>query len=183
VPASDGSRSGITTLLQGWSPRRHPMAPWPAAPGCSVVTTLLVSSQESNQSLNVNNICQSNKWVEWLPQWDVADLQAPSALQELYGAMEHMHHALQTILQHQRDLNAPGAKLLQRLTSTHLKVRGLLNNIEALLRAHGVVPVHITLPEKPVVTKVFQQKLEGCKRQLILQTFHVLAGAFWGYKV
>ncbi|XP_067163420.1 leukemia inhibitory factor-like [Apteryx mantelli] len=123
----------------------------------------LFAFYESNQSLNVNNICQSNKWVEWLPQWDVADLQAPSALQELYGAMEHMHQALQTILQHQRDLNAPGAKLLQRLTSTHLKVRGLLNNIEALLRAHGVVPVHITLPEKPVVTKVFQQKLEGCK--------------------
>uniref|UniRef100_A0A8C4JV32 Leukemia inhibitory factor n=1 Tax=Dromaius novaehollandiae TaxID=8790 RepID=A0A8C4JV32_DRONO len=169
----------------GLVPSETPQEPQPEAPSRSVVTALLVSLQESHQ--NMNKLCQKTKWVEWLPQADVADLLAPGVLQELYGAMEHMDHALQTILQHQQDLNAPGAELLQRLTATHLKVRGLLNNIEVLLRARGITPVHVTLPQKPAVTKVFQQKLEGCKvlwiysqRRLILQAFHVLTGAFFG---
>uniref|UniRef100_A0A8C6YMK9 Uncharacterized protein n=1 Tax=Nothoprocta perdicaria TaxID=30464 RepID=A0A8C6YMK9_NOTPE len=127
------------------------------------VTTLLVSSQESNQGLTMPKLCRSSKWVEWLPRGNMAELLVPSTLQELHGAMEHMDHALQTISQHQRDLNAPGSELLRRLANTHLKVRGLLNNIETLLRAQGIVPIHISLPQKPAVTKVFQQKLEGCK--------------------
>ncbi|XP_068767317.1 leukemia inhibitory factor-like [Struthio camelus] len=118
---------------------------------------------ETNQRLNVNKICRSSKWLEGLPRGDVADPLAPGALQDLYGAMEHVERALQTILQHQRELNAPGAELLRRLTATHLKVRGLLNNLEGLLRAWGIAPLRVALPQKPAVTKVFQQKLEGCK--------------------
>lgn len=84
-------------------------------------------------------------------------------LRALHGAMAHMDRALQGITQHQRDLNPPGAPILRRLDSTRLKVRGLLSNLEGVLHAHGIVPTVPTLPRLPAATRVFQQKVEGCR--------------------
>ena len=90
----------------------------------------------------------------------------PGGLRGLRGLrvpMARMAQALQDITRHQRDLNPPGAEILRRLASTHLKVRGLLNNLEGLFPAPSPRPGHRPLPGPTAPTKVFRQKLEGCR--------------------
>ncbi|NXI60924.1 ONCM protein, partial [Anseranas semipalmata] len=115
---------------------------------------------EQDQRLAFNRLCRSNASLEWLRGTVVT---GTGGLRTLHRAMARMDRELQDIAQHQRDLNPPGAPILRRLDSTRLKVRGLLSNLEGVLSAHGVVPSVLPPPRPPTATKVFQQKLEGCR--------------------
>ncbi|XP_047910764.1 cardiotrophin-2-like [Anser cygnoides] len=115
---------------------------------------------EQDQRLAFSWLCRTNASLEWLRGTVVM---GTGGLRALHGAMAHMDRALQGITQHQRDLNPPGAPILRRLDSTRLKVRGLLSNLEGVLHAHGIVPTVPTLPRLPAATRVFQQKVEGCR--------------------
>lgn len=85
----------------------------------------------------------------------------PGGLRGLRGTMARMAQALQDITRQQRDLNPPGAEILRRLASTHLKVRGLLNNLEGLFG--GPQPGPRPAPGPTAPTRVFRQKVEGCR--------------------
>ncbi|KAM9219611.1 oncostatin-M [Leptosomus discolor] len=119
----------------------------------------LFAFYEEDQRLAINNLCRTNRPPEWLrgpvmETWECRGLR---------GTMVHMSQALQDITRHQRDLNPPGAEILRRLASTHLKVRGLLSNLEGLFPAPSPRPSRRPPPGPTAPTKVFQQKLEGCR--------------------
>ncbi|XP_074966339.1 oncostatin-M [Phalacrocorax aristotelis] len=116
----------------------------------------LFAFYEKDQHLAINNLCRTNH----LPEWLRGPVTGPGALR---GTMTRMAQALQDIARHQRDLNPPGAEILRRLASTHLKVRGLLNNLEGLFPAPSLPPGRRPPPGPTAPTKVFQQKLEGCR--------------------
>ncbi|XP_030316576.1 oncostatin-M isoform X2 [Calypte anna] len=118
-----------------------------------------VQALEKDQGLAIGHLCRTNRPPEWL--------RGPSlgtrGLRGLRGTMTHMAQALQDITRHQRDLNPPGAEILRRLASAHLKVRGLLNNLEGLYPAPSPQPTRRLPPSPTAPTKVFRQKLEGCR--------------------
>lgn len=107
----------------------------------------------------INNLCHTNHPPEWLR----GPVAGSGGLRGLRGTMARMSQALQDIIRHQRDLNPPGAEILHRLASTHLKVRGLLNNLEGLYPAPSPRPGRRPPPSPTAPTKVFRQKLEGCR--------------------
>ncbi|XP_071619434.1 oncostatin-M [Heliangelus exortis] len=119
----------------------------------------LFTFYEKDQGLAIGHLCRTNRPPEWL--------RGPSlgtrGLRGLRGTMTHMAQALQDITRHQRDLNPPGAEILRRLASAHLKVRGLLNNLEGLYPAPSPHPTRRLPPGPTAPTKVFRQKLEGCQ--------------------
>uniref|UniRef100_A0A8C3JR28 Uncharacterized protein n=1 Tax=Calidris pygmaea TaxID=425635 RepID=A0A8C3JR28_9CHAR len=110
-----------------------------------------------NQGLAIHHLCRTNHPPEWLR----GPVAGSRGLRGLQGTMARMSQALQDITRHQRDLNPPGAEILRRLASTHLKVRGLLSNLKGLFPAPSPHPGRRPRPTAP--TKVFQQKLEGCR--------------------
>ncbi|NXJ00762.1 ONCM protein, partial [Psophia crepitans] len=114
---------------------------------------------EKDQHLGINNICRTNHTPEWLQ----GPVTGPRGLRALRRTMTRMAQALQDITRHQRDLNPPGAEILRRLASTHLKVRGLLSNLEGLFPSPSSRPGRQPPPGPTAPTKVFQQKLEGCR--------------------
>ncbi|XP_009555660.2 uncharacterized protein LOC104056145 [Cuculus canorus] len=119
----------------------------------------LFTFYEDNQRLAIHNICRTNHPPEWLR----GPVLGPRGLRGLQGTMARMSQALQVIIRHQRDLNPPGAEILRRLASTHLKVRGLLSNLQGLFPGPSSQPGHRPLPSPTAPTKVFRQKLEGCR--------------------
>ncbi|KAF1577723.1 UNVERIFIED_CONTAM: hypothetical protein FQV15_0011976, partial [Eudyptes pachyrhynchus] len=116
----------------------------------------LFAFYEEDQHLAINNLCRNNRPPEWLR----GPVMVPGGVR---GTMVRMAQALQDITQHQRDLNPPGAEILRRLASTHLKVRGLLSNLEGLFPAPSLPPGRRPPPGPTAPTKVFRQKLEGCR--------------------
>lgn len=84
-------------------------------------------------------------------------------LRGLRETMVRMAQALQDITRHQHDLNPPGAEIFRRLASTHLKVRGLLSNLEGLFPSPSPRPSRRHPPGPTAPTKVFRKKLEGCR--------------------
>ncbi|KAF1503282.1 hypothetical protein FQV17_0002238, partial [Megadyptes antipodes antipodes] len=116
----------------------------------------LFAFYEEDQHLAINNLCRNNRPPEWLR----GPVMVPRGVR---GTMVRMAQALQDITQHQRDLNPPGAEILRRLASTHLKVRGLLSNLEGLFPAPSLPPGRRPPPGPTAPTKVFRQKLEGCR--------------------
>ncbi|XP_051490236.1 oncostatin-M [Apus apus] len=122
----------------------------------------LFTFYEKNQGLAINHLCRNNHPPEWLRGPETV----PRGLQELRGlrgTMVRMAQALQDITRHQRDLNPPGAEILRRLASTHLKVRGLLNNLDVLYPTPSPRPGRQPPPSPAAPAKVFQKKLEGCQ--------------------
>ncbi|KAM6052284.1 oncostatin-M [Chlamydotis macqueenii] len=119
----------------------------------------LFAFYEENQHLGIHQICRTNRPPEWLR----GPALGPGGLRGLRGPMARMAQALQDITRHQRDLNPPGAEILRRLASTHLKVRGLLSNLEGLFPNPSPRPGHRSPPGPTAPTKVFQQKLQGCR--------------------
>ncbi|XP_014794270.1 PREDICTED: leukemia inhibitory factor-like [Calidris pugnax] len=117
----------------------------------------LFTFYEENQGLAIHHLCRTNHPPEWLR----GPVAGSRGLRGLQGTMARMSQALQDITRHQRDLNPPGAEILRRLASTHLKVRGLLSNLKGLFPAPSSNPGLRPRPTAP--TKVFQQKLEGCR--------------------
>ncbi|NXS94541.1 LIF factor, partial [Jacana jacana] len=117
----------------------------------------LFTFYEENQGLAINHLCRTNHPPEWLR----GPVAGARGLRRLQGTMAHMSQALQDITRQQRDLNPPGAEILHRLASTHLKVRGLLSNLRGLFPSPR--PGRQPPPGPTVPTKVFQQKLEGCR--------------------
>lgn len=115
--------------------------------------------QEEDQHLAINHLCRTSRPPEWLR----GPVMGPGGLRALRGTMARMAQALQDITRHQRDLNPPGAEILRRLASTHLKVRGLLSNLEGLFPAPSLPPLRQPPPGPTAPTKVFRQKLEGCR--------------------
>ncbi|KAM6340333.1 oncostatin-M [Alca torda] len=119
----------------------------------------LFTFYEENQRLAISHLCHTNHPPEWLR----GPVAGSGGLRGLRGTMARMSQALQDIIRHQRDLNPPGAEILRRLDSTHLKVRGLLNNLEGLYPAPSPRPSRRPPPGPTALTKVFRQKLEGCR--------------------
>ncbi|KAM9259914.1 oncostatin-M [Cariama cristata] len=119
----------------------------------------LFTFYEENQRLAITNLCRTNHAPEWLR----GPVMGSGGLRGLRGTMARMAQALQDIIRHQRDLNPPGAEILRRLASTHLKVRGLLSNLDGLFPAPSPRPAHRPPPGPTAPTKVFRQKLEGCR--------------------
>ncbi|CAM9550069.1 unnamed protein product [Bubo scandiacus] len=119
----------------------------------------LFTFYEENQHLAINNLCRTNRHPEWLR----GTVSGPGGLRGLRGTMARMAQELQDITRHQRDLNPPGAEILRRLASTHLKVRGLLSNLEGLFPPSSPRPSRRPPPGPTAPTKVFRQKLEGCR--------------------
>ncbi|XP_049660117.1 oncostatin-M [Accipiter gentilis] len=119
----------------------------------------LFAFYEEDQHLAFNHLCRTNRPPEWLR----GPVMGPGGLRGLRETMVRMAQALQDITRHQRDLNPPGAEILRRLASTHLKVRGLLSNLEGLFPAPSPRPGHRPPPGPTPPTKVFRQKLEGCR--------------------
>ncbi|XP_075291036.1 oncostatin-M isoform X2 [Opisthocomus hoazin] len=119
----------------------------------------LFTFYEEDQRLAINNLCRTNHPPAWLR----GPATGPTGLRGLRGPMARMAQALQDITRHQRDLNPPGAEILRRLASTHLKVRGLLSNLEGLFPAPSPLPGRRPPPSPTAPTKVFRQKLEGCR--------------------
>ncbi|KAM6051665.1 oncostatin-M [Theristicus caerulescens] len=119
----------------------------------------LFAFYEEDQCLAINNLCRTNRPPEWLR----GPVMGPGGLQGLRGTMVRMAQALQDITRHQRDLNPPGAEILRRLASTHLKVRGLLSNLDGLFPAPSLPPGRRPPPGPTAPTKIFRQKLEGCR--------------------
>ncbi|KAM6403763.1 oncostatin-M [Rhynochetos jubatus] len=107
---------------------------------------------------HLNHLCHTK-----LPEWLQGPVMGPGGMRELRGTMVRMAQALQVITQHQRDLNPPEAEILHRLASTHLKVRGLLSNLEGLFPAPSPLPSRRPPPGPTAPTKVFRQKVEGCR--------------------
>lgn len=120
---------------------------------------LPIPGQEKDQRLAINSICRTNHPPEWLR----GPGPGPGLLRGLRGTMTRMSQALQDITRHQRDLNPPGAEILRRLARTHLKVRGLLSNLEGLFPDSSPRPGSRPPPSPTASTKVFQQKLQGCR--------------------
>ncbi|XP_075291035.1 oncostatin-M isoform X1 [Opisthocomus hoazin] len=77
----------------------------------------LFTFYEEDQRLAINNLCRTNHPPAWLR----GPATGPTGLRGLRGPMARMAQALQDITRHQRDLNPPGAEILRRLASTHLK--------------------------------------------------------------
>ncbi|NWR80549.1 ONCM protein, partial [Centropus unirufus] len=119
----------------------------------------LFTFYEKDQGLAIHNICRTNHPPEWLR----GPVLGPKGLRGLQGTMAHMSQALRVIIQHQHDLNPPGAEILLRLASTHLKVRGLLSNLQGLFPAPSSQPGHQPPASPTASTKIFQRKLEGCR--------------------
>ncbi|XP_065502753.1 cardiotrophin-like cytokine factor 1 [Caloenas nicobarica] len=119
----------------------------------------LFTFYEENQHLAIHHLCRTNRPPEWLR----GPVMGPGGLRELRGTMTRMAQALQDITRHQRDLNPPGAEILRRLASTHLKVRGLLSNLDGLFPAPSPLPGHQPPPGPTAPTKIFRQKLAGCR--------------------
>ncbi|PKK16594.1 hypothetical protein A306_00000475 [Columba livia] len=119
----------------------------------------LFTFYEENQHLAIHHLCRTNRPPEWLR----GPVLGPGGLRELRGTMARMAQALQDITRHQRDLNPPGAEILRRLASTHLKVRGLLSNLDGLFPAPSPVPGHRPPASPTAPTKIFRQKLAGCQ--------------------
>ncbi|KAM6317961.1 oncostatin-M [Podargus strigoides] len=119
----------------------------------------LFTFYKEDQHLTIKHICRTNHPPEWLR----GPALGPGGLRGLRKPMARMAQALQDIIQHQRDLNPPGAEILRRLASTHLKVRGLLSNLEGLFPAPSLTPSRRPPPGPTAPTKVFQQKVEGCR--------------------
>ncbi|XP_072736367.1 oncostatin-M [Ciconia boyciana] len=119
----------------------------------------LFAFYEEDQRLAINHLCRTNRPPEWLR----GPVMGPGGLRGLRGTMARMAQVLQDITRHQRDLNPPGAEILRRLASTHLKVRGLLSNLEGLFPAPSFPPGRWPPPGPTAPTKVFRQKLEGCR--------------------
>ncbi|XP_030357320.1 uncharacterized protein LOC115614491 [Strigops habroptila] len=117
----------------------------------------LFNFYEEDQSLAFHHLCRTNRPPEWLR----GPVLGSRGLRGLRGTMTRMAQALQDITRQQRDLNPPGAEILRRLASTHLKVRGLLSNLEGLFPASQPGPRPAPGPTAP--TRVFRQKLEGCR--------------------
>ncbi|XP_010718724.1 uncharacterized protein LOC104913575 [Meleagris gallopavo] len=107
-----------------------------------------------------HNLCRANSLLEWLRgtlgPWE-KDLRA------LHGTMTRMERELQDIAQHQSNLHPPDAAILHRLRSAHMKVRGLLTHLQDTMEARGIVPSTIPPSRGPAPSKVFQQKLQGCR--------------------
>ncbi|GAB0196760.1 leukemia inhibitory factor-like [Grus americana] len=115
---------------------------------------------EEDQRLTIhNNLCRTNHPPDWLR----GSATGPRGLRALQRTMTRMAQVLQNITRHQRDLNPPGAEILRRLASTHLKVRGLLSNLEGLFLSPSSRPGRQPPPGPTAPTKVFRQKLEGCR--------------------
>ncbi|KAM6111972.1 LOW QUALITY PROTEIN: oncostatin-M [Pterocles gutturalis] len=114
---------------------------------------------EKDQHLTINHICRTNRPPEWLR----GPVPGPGGLRGLRGTMTRMAQALQDIIRHQRDLNPPGAEILRRFASTHLKVRGLLSNLDGLFPAPSPPSGRSPPPGPTAPPRVFQQKLEGCR--------------------
>ncbi|NXG54638.1 ONCM protein, partial [Hemiprocne comata] len=119
----------------------------------------LFTFYEEDQGLAISHLCRTNNPPEWLR----GPVTGPGGLRRLQGTMACMAQALQDITRHQRDLNPPGAEILRRLASTHLKVRGLLNNLKGLYPDPSPRPGCRPPPGPTAPTKVFRQKLEGCR--------------------
>ncbi|PKU30178.1 leukemia inhibitory factor [Limosa lapponica baueri] len=121
----------------------------------------LFTFYEENQGLAINHLCRTNHPPEWLR----GPVAGSRGLRGLQGTMARMSQALQDITRHQRDLNPPGAEILRRLASTHLKVRGLLSNLKGFFPAPSPDPGRRRRPRPgpTAPTKVFQQKLQGCR--------------------
>ncbi|XP_065548657.1 uncharacterized protein LOC136020926 [Lathamus discolor] len=117
----------------------------------------LFTFYEEDQRLAFHHLCRTNHPPEWLR----GPVLGPGGLRGLRGTMARMARALQDLTRQQRDLNPPGAEILRRLASTHLKVRGLLNNLEGLFPGPRPGPRPAPGPTAP--TRVFRQKLEGCR--------------------
>ncbi|XP_042685000.1 uncharacterized protein LOC122165751 [Centrocercus urophasianus] len=114
---------------------------------------------EQEQHL-AHSLCRANSSLEWLrgnlgPR--VKDLRA------LHGTMTRMERELQDITLHQSNLHPPDAAILHRLRGAHMKVRGLLAHLQDTMEARGIVPSTIPPPRGPAASKVFQQKLRGCR--------------------
>ncbi|XP_021268759.1 uncharacterized protein LOC110406506 isoform X2 [Numida meleagris] len=106
------------------------------------------------------NLCRTNSTLEWLrgtlgPR--DRDLRA------LHSAMSRMERELQDIARHQRNLHPPGAAILRHLQSARLKARGLLAHLQDTMEARGLVPATAPPARRPAASRVFQQKLEGCR--------------------
>ncbi|CAM5160625.1 unnamed protein product [Eretmochelys imbricata] len=104
-----------------------------------------------------------NEAVQWFPTENIRDQPKSVMLQELYRTLEHMKDALENIGKQQQVLSTPGAALLGKLQSTRWSVRGLLSNTGCALCLKGVSPNSRGIPERPVATNAFQQKIDGCK--------------------
>ncbi|NXV78783.1 ONCM protein, partial [Atlantisia rogersi] len=113
---------------------------------------------EKDQHLTIHNLCANRP-----PEWLRGPVPGPGVLRALPDTMTRMAQALQDITRHQRDLNPPGAEILRRLASTHLKVRGLLSNLDGLFPDHSSRSARQPLPGPTAPTKIFRQKLEGCR--------------------
>uniref|UniRef100_A0A672UXG9 Uncharacterized protein n=1 Tax=Strigops habroptila TaxID=2489341 RepID=A0A672UXG9_STRHB len=159
-----GSRN-VTTVTTSWWPTVTGSC-WGNRCGCSVASSsslsssfcsLLVAQQALAQGLAFHHLCRTNRPPEWLR----GPVLGSRGLRGLRGTMTRMAQALQDITRQQRDLNPPGAEILRRLASTHLKVRGLLSNLEGLFPASQPGPRPAPGPTAP--TRVFRQKLEGCR--------------------
>ncbi|KAM6297903.1 oncostatin-M [Aegotheles albertisi] len=119
----------------------------------------LYAFYKKDQGLAIDRICRTNRPPEWLQ----GPVLGPGGLRGLREPMTRMAQALQDITRHERDLNPPGAEILRRLAKTHLKVRGLLSNLEGLYPDPSLPPGRQPPPGPTAPTKVFQQKLEGCR--------------------
>ncbi|KAM4649426.1 oncostatin-M [Amazona ochrocephala] len=117
----------------------------------------LFTFYEEDQHMAFHHLCRTNHAPEWLR----GPVLGAGGLRGLRGTMARMAQALQDITRQQRDLNPPGAEILRRLASTHLKVRGLLNNLQGLFPAP--LPGSRPAPGPTAPTRVFRQKLEGCR--------------------
>lgn len=84
-------------------------------------------------------------------------------LRALHSTMTRMDRELQDIARHQGDLHPPEAAILHRLRSTRMKVRGLLVHLRGTMEARGIIPPTAPPPRRPAASKVFQQKMEGCR--------------------
>ncbi|XP_061866223.1 uncharacterized protein LOC133627088 isoform X2 [Colius striatus] len=119
----------------------------------------LFTFYKEDQRLTINDLCHNKQPPEWLQipgPW-------PEGLWQLRRTMTNMSWALQDISRHQRDLNPPGAEILRRLDRTHLKVRGLLSNLDGFLQAPRPWPDRRPPPGPTAPTRVFWQKVEGCR--------------------
>ncbi|XP_019394823.1 PREDICTED: leukemia inhibitory factor-like isoform X1 [Crocodylus porosus] len=110
---------------------------------------------------HINTLC--HEVVPGFPKGTIVTQPEMDMLQQLYRTMVYMNQSFQVIREHQQDLNEPDAVLLQELRHAHLAVRGLLSNIVCAFCVQGASPSPVTIPERPTVTKAFQQKIEGCK--------------------
>ncbi|XP_054075772.1 leukemia inhibitory factor [Rissa tridactyla] len=144
----------------------------------------LFTFYEENQRLAINNLCHTNHPPEWLR----GPVAGSGGLRGLRGTMARMSQALQDIIQHQRDLNPPGAEILRRLASTHLKelldrlhnttktTRGLISNLTCLLcKNYNIFQVDVSYGESSKGKSTFKKKQQGC--QVLRKYVQVIAQA------